>query len=63
MILGWFENRASDEIPAENLWEDPKGLERWWERIKDRKDYSKGRTDFKDEDLAENELARQFKEG
>jgi hypothetical protein len=70
VILSWYENRPPDEIPNENLWEDPKGLEAWWDRIKRRKEYSQGRTgsggrDYDpaqvDEDIVENELVRQFK--
>lgn len=71
VILSWFENRPSDEIPNENLWEDPKGLEEWWERIKARKEYggSGSGHDHKhskngkaDDEVVENELAAQFKQ-
>lgn len=67
VILSWFENRPSEEIPNENLWEDPKGLEEWWDRIKRRKEYSQGREsrfdpEQIDEEVVENDLVRQFKE-
>lgn len=68
MILSWFENRPPDEIPNENLWEDPKGLEEWWEKVKTRKEYSRGRTEKGfdpkqiDEEVVQNDLVRQFKQ-
>jgi len=70
VILSWFENRPSDEIPNENLWEDPKGLEEWWDRIKARKEYgnssgsghSHDSGGKKDDEVVENELAAQFKQ-
>lgn len=69
VILSWFENRPSDEIPNENLWEDPKGLEEWWDRIKARKEYGGGKSGSghshdskKDDEVVENELAAQFKQ-
>lgn len=65
VILSWFENRPPDEIPKEHLWEDPKGLEAWWERIKNRKEFAKGRpgatTKELDEEIVENDLVRAFK--
>lgn len=70
VILSWFENRPSDEIPNENLWEDPKGLEEWWDRIKTRKEYgsssgsghSHDSGGKKDDEVVENEFAAQFKQ-
>jgi len=66
VILSWFENRPPDEIPDENLWEDSKGLEEWWERVRLRKKYSQGRSGLDpkqiDEEIVANDLARQFKE-
>lgn len=71
VILSWFENRPPEEIPNENLWEDPKGLEEWWERVKRRKEYASGRTssgsgsqDYSniDDEIVDNELATQFKQ-
>lgn len=64
-ILAWFENNSKDDVPPEHLWEDPEGLELWWERVRDRRERGvTGRPDddSTDEDLAENELARAFKE-
>ena len=66
MILSWFENRPSDEIPDENMWEDPKALEEWWERVRLRKKYSQGRSNMDpeqiDEQIVQNDLVKQFKE-
>lgn len=70
MILGWYENSTSDEIPPEHIWEDGEALERWWELVKERREYrvSGGRprqsedAEPADEDLTQNELARAFKE-
>jgi len=65
VVLSWFENRPPDEIPNENLWEDPKGLEQWWDRVKSRKEYGKGREGLTpeqiDEEIVSNDLAEAFK--
>lgn len=67
VILSWFENRPPDEIPPENLWEDPKGIEEFWDKVKTRKEYSKGREpgfDPKqiDEEVVSNDLASMLKQ-
>jgi len=64
-ILTWYENLPDDEVPPEYLWEDPEGLERWRQAVRDRKEYaaSAGRdsADIGDEELTSNDLAREFR--
>lgn len=66
-VLNWYENRPEEEIPPEYLWDDSEGLEEWWQRVKERKDFasSAGVTpaDVEDDDLVANEFAEMFKGG
>jgi len=77
-VLTWHENLQKDEVPPEHLWEDPEGLEQWWQWVEDKR--SDGRDSVAptnrsassssgdgDEDhdpgMAENDLARFLKAG
>lgn len=68
MILAWFENHVKEDLPPEHIWEDPEGLEEWWELVKDRKERhmsggpSSGGSDESSSEMESNELARAFKE-
>lgn len=68
MILAWFENHTKEDLPPDHIWEDPEGLEEWWDRVKERKEsQSSGRSapsssDSGSEEHESNELARAFKE-
>lgn len=67
MILSWFENYTKEDLPPEHIWEDADGLDEWWDRVKERRERgmsapSGAPSGDADEELAENELARAFKE-
>lgn len=66
MLLAWFENHPKEDIPPEHIWEDADGLDEWWERVKDRRERGvsapSSSSDDDGDELAENELARVFKE-
>lgn len=67
MVLAWFENHGKEDTPPEHIWEDPEGLEEWWEMVKERKEAQfSGRSapsgDTSAEEMEDNELARAFKE-
>lgn len=68
MILAWFENHVKEDLPPEHIWEDPEGLEEWWDLVKDRKERQmsggarSGGGDESSSEMESNELARAFKE-
>lgn len=37
-MLSWFENFPKEDTPPEHIWEDPEGLEEWWDRVKERRE-------------------------
>lgn len=72
-VLTWYENLQKEEVPPEHLWEDPEGLEQWWQWVEDK--HADGRDsvaptnrlgsddDDPDPGMAENDLARFLKAG
>jgi hypothetical protein len=64
MILSWYENYIDKDIPAENLWDDPEGLEQHWKLVRARQGFSEseGEGDAEDYDaMVPNDLAAAFK--
>jgi len=59
---------SSEDVPPEHLWEDPEGLEMWWELVKERREVKHGKATtpgsevIPDEDFEGNELAQMFRE-
>lgn len=70
MILSWYENHTSEDVPPEYLWEDAEGLEEWWDRVKERHEIrasggggrAPGSDDNSGDEFEGNELARALKE-
>lgn len=72
LVLGWYENLPSEDVPPEHIWEDAEGLEQWWKRVEERRadgrpadqpgrsSESEGDGD-QDTGMAENDIARFFK--
>jgi hypothetical protein len=71
-VLNWYENLSKDEVPPEHLWEDPEGLDEWWEQVEAKRDdgtATRGRYDDDGDDssdseapgMAQNDLARSLK--
>lgn len=63
-ILSWYENRSEDEVPPEHLWEDPEGLNLWWERVSERsgiRSSGGASPDGAVEEMVGNDLAPEFK--
>lgn len=68
-ILSWYENYLSEEIPNENLWDDPEAIEEHFKRVKERKDAERDGMrmanddeDFVEGDSMSNDLASVFKQ-
>lgn len=67
VILAWYENHLSDEIPPETLWDDGEFVEEWFNAIQEKKDAErdgwspKGDDDDDPSDLMGNDLASVFK--
>lgn len=67
-ILSWFENYLTEEIPAENLWDDNDAIEEHFKRIKEKKDAERDgmkmadkNEEFVEGDAMSNDLASVFK--
>lgn len=41
-MLSWYENHSGDDIPPDHIWEDPQGLSKHWEKVKERMDEKYG---------------------
>jgi hypothetical protein len=66
-ILSWYENYSEDELPAEHLWDDPEGLEKWFKKVSDKRGWTRkvqesGDTLPEEGEMEENEWARAFKD-
>lgn len=64
-IISWHENLAKNEVPPEHIWEDGKGLELWWARLEELRESGRppGSGDEPVPEMAQNDLARAFREG
>lgn len=57
-----MQNLPREDMPPEYLWDDPQGLNQWWERVQFRRDSENAGEEVAPE-MVENELARELKRG
>jgi hypothetical protein len=66
VILSWFENYVSEELPPENLWDDTEAVEEHFKRVKERKDAERdGHKPAEEDDpgdMMSNDIASVFKQ-